>query len=347
MKRYFRIIALFLFAALCLSGLSGCTKQTQAFTESRFDCFDTFSTLTVYTDSEAQFEAYLALFDEELVRYHQLLDIYHSYEGIHNLKTINDAAGEAVTVCPELIAFFEFAKEAYTVTGGLTNIALGGVTALWHDAREVANAHPESAALPDEARLTEALAHTDLNCLVLTEDTVRLTDPHLSLDAGALGKGYVAQVIAEALTEAGCDSFLINLGGNTVAYGQKPQNTPWRVRIEIPPEVSELSSPVIELRDMALVTSGTYHRYFTVGETRYHHVIDPNTGYPTDTCLSVSVLCADAALADAMSTALLCLSVEEGLALVETLEGIEAFWILPDGTTRQSTGFDAYEGDAP
>ena len=171
-----------------------------------------------------------------------------------------------------------------------------------------------------------------------------MSDPLLSLDAGALGKGYAARAIGEALSRAGCTDFLINLGGNTVAYGTKPGGEPWRVTVEIPEEAGDTASPILALRDMALVTSGTYQRYFTVDDVRYHHVIHPDTGYPADTALSVSVLCADSALADAFSTALLNCPPAEGLAWAETLEGIEAFWILPDGTTQQTSGFAAYVG---
>ncbi len=333
--------------ALLLGMLAGCAPRQKQYQETWFEWFDTFSTLTVYTDSKESFDRYAALCASYLETYHQFLDIYHEYDGVNNLKTINDHAGKEVSIDPRLGGFLRFAVDMHQKTNGALNIGLGGVLSLWHEAREAALRSPHEAALPDEAALQAALAHTDLSFMRLSEDgsTVCLTDPELSLDAGALGKGYVARLISDALADAGCESFLLNLGGNTIAYGEKPHGAAWLVGVESPGEGIEYEQS-IRLENRALVTSGSYQRYFTLAGVRYHHIVDAASGYPEHHFLSVSVLCPDAALADALSTALFCMTEEEGRSLLETLkEDVEVLWIRADGSIRASDGWSDHVGN--
>ena len=136
-------------------------------------------------------------------------------------------------------------------------------------------------------------------------------------------------------------TILLNLGGNTIAYGEKPDGSPWLVGIESPAEGIEYSSS-LALTDAALVTSGSYQRYFTVDGVRYHHIIDSESGSPAQGFLSVSVICPDSALADALSTALFCMTEEEGRALIASLPNVEVLWILTDGSMRTSDGWSAH-----
>lgn len=333
-----RLLSALLPLALVLLPLSGCAKSPAAYTKSWFEYFDTFSTLTAYADSQEQFDAYAELCDTLLGDWHRLLDIYHTYGEVKNLKSVNDAEGKTVSIEPRLGEFLQFGKEVCALTDGQTNLALGSVTALWHTARA-----SESPALPDREEIARAMAHTDIRAVVLSDgnDAVTLTDPLTRLDAGALGKGYAAQRIADALIEAGCNAFLLNLGGNTLAHGEKPDGTPWLVAVDAPEESSE-PLPNLQLRNASLVTSGSYQRYMTVDGVRYHHVIDPDSGYPDGKYYSVSVLCPDSAMADALSTALFCMSVEDGKALLSSIENAEALWIFEDGSTDQTDGWQAH-----
>lgn len=339
MKRF--LIAL-LISALLLPSLGGCSLQQKKYTNQGFEWFDTFYLLTVYTDNEEEFDRYATLCRNMIREYHQLLDIYHTYDGINNLKTVNDRAGEAVDVEPRLYEFLRYAQEMHELTDGYTNIAIGSVTTLWHEAREQA-ANGEEAALPDAKKIAEAMTHTDIQSLHLLENerTVLLSDPLCSLDAGALGKGYVAQKIANALVKEGCESFLLNMGGNTVAFGSKPQNEPWLVGIQTP-EGHKGYEGSLRLSGEALVTSGSYERNLTVDGVPYHHIIHPHTGYPNSTYQSVSVLCDNAALADALSTALFSMTPEAGMALVESLPHTEAIWMCANGSTLFSDGFESH-----
>ncbi len=264
MKVFSRIFSLCLCVLLCFSSLFGCSPKQEKMTDMGFDLFDSFYELTVYSNNREEFEHYAALCRNRLEEYHRLFDIYHTYDGLCNLKTINDRAGEAVSVSPALFAFLQYAKEIYTLTDGYTNIAMGSVLTLWHDARTGALTAPDRQGTPpDDAAIKQALAHTDMDSLVLSEDgtTVMLSDPLMSLDAGAIGKGYAAEQVAHELLSAGCTSFLLNVGGNTVAYGTKPNQEAWRAEIHAP-EGHKGYGQTFSLGGKALVTGGSYERYF-------------------------------------------------------------------------------------
>ena len=331
-------------AALLLPLCAGCAAKQKKYTDQAFEWFDSHYILTVYTSNEEDFERYAALCRAVIEKYHRLLDIYHTYEGLVNLKTINDAGGTAITVSEELFRFLQYAGEMHTLTEGYTNLAMGSVIALWQEAAQNAATLPyNEAPLPEPQALTEALAHTDIRSLVLSEQsyTVTLTDPLVTLNAGALGKGYAAEQVAKTLLDAGCGSFLLDLGGNVVAYGQKPGNTPWLVGIRQPSGHAGYVGSV-RLEGQSLVTSGSYERHFMSGGVRYHHIIHPTTGYPDNTYVSVSVLCDSSATADALSTALFSMSPDKGMALVDSLPDTEAVWLMSNGQTVVSQGFEAY-----
>ena len=342
MKKRYLMLTLLLIVALLLPPCAGCAKKQKKYTDQAFEWFDSYYSLTVYTDSQEKFDDYAALCRAILTEYHQLFDSYHTYDGVVNLKSINEADGTPLTVSPKLFEFLTFSREIHDLTHGYTNIAMGSVIALWQHAREQANAGLE-AVPPSEQAITDALTHTALSSLQMTEDSfsVAVSDPQMSLHAGAIGKGYAAQKTAKALQDAGCSSFLLDLGGNVVAYGQKPGNEPWRVGIRTPDGHAGYDGS-ITLSGTALVTSGSYERYFMANGVRYHHILHPETGFPSQDFVSVSVLCHNSALADALSTALFSMPLSDGMALIETFADTEAVWMLSDGQTVCSQGFERY-----
>ena len=229
-----------------------------------------------------------------------------------------------------------FSKELYAETGGRVNIAMGSVLSLWHDAREAGIENPEAAALPDDAALKEAAAHTDIGAIQIDEEagTVYFTDPELRLDVGAIAKGYAAQRVCENAPEG----LLISIGGNVCATGPKPDSgQPWVVGIEDPDDTSRYLH-TLYVDNYAVVTSGDYQRYYTVDGVVYHHIIDPDTLYPARYWRAVTIFCPDSGLADALSTALFTLPQAEGQALLDRFDA-EAMWVQSDGTLVYSPGF--------
>lgn len=322
-------------------------SQLNKYSAYSFDYFDTATTITGYAESQEAFDAVANAALAQLGEYHRLYDIYHRYEGMENLCTINDlvdGAHPTVKVDRRIIAMLLYAREMYDKTGGMVNVAMGSVLKLWHDYRTVGMSDPAAAALPPMEKLQEAARHTDIQKMVIDEEnsTVTLADPQMRLDVGAIAKGYATEQVAQWLEAQGITGWLLNVGGNVRAVGNKPDGTPWTVGLEHPDDDAADYLAYLSLTDEALVTSGSYQRYYVVGGKRYHHIIHPDTLMPAEGLKAVSILCPDSGMADALSTALFCMSVEEGKALIATMEDVEASWMIADGTHVVSDGWNAY-----
>ena len=313
-----------------------------------FTFFDTVSYIYSYkVETNEQFGKNCEGVSEILEEYHRLFDIYHEYSGVVNLRTLNkNAGGEAMVVDEKLIDFLLYAKELYALTNGEMNVMMGSVLRLWHDCREAAGKNPNSAVIPTEDKLAEAANHVDFSSLEIDEEncTVRISDPEASIDVGALGKGYATEKAAEYLIEKGALSYVLNIGGNIRIIGQKPDGSGWLTGIKDPFD-PESYAKRITISDVSCVTSGIYERYFVVDGSRYHHVIDKDTLMPSEHFASVTVITSDSGLADALSTALFCMSYEDGLALVQSIGGVEVFWVANDGTQYMTEGFVALVGE--
>ena len=233
----------------------------------------------------------------------------------------------------------------YTTTGGKVNVAMGSVLSIWHDYREQGLEEPWAAKLPPMDELTQAAAHTDINNVIIDEEssTVFLSDPLMKLDVGAIAKGYAVEMVARSLEEKNISGYVINVGGNVRTVGLKGDGNKWTVGIENPEENEDVPYlAYLELSDRSLVTSGSYQRYYTVDGKRYHHIIDPETLMPSDGYLSVSIVCKSSAMGDALSTALFCMTLEDGIELINSIDDAEAMWVMPDGTKHYSANFDSY-----
>jgi len=302
--------------------------------------FDTVVTVADYSGrSKRKFEENSAAVEKTLEYYHKLFDIYNDHSGVTGLYEINKNAGVApVKVPSELIEFLEFSKEMYTLSGGEVNIAMGAVLSIWHDLREGAIADPENARIPTEEELSEAAKHCDIEKLIIDKksSTVYLADKDMSLDVGAIGKGYAAERAAELLYERGAEGYVLNLGGNIRVIGEKPDGEGFKTGIK-DPLLSEDYAKIVTIKDTSAVTSGGYERYFSVGDRRYHHIIDKDTLFPAEYFASVTVITEDSGLADALSTALFCMSYEEGAALVKGLAEVRVIWVYHDGRIIDSS----------
>lgn len=313
--------------------VSGIKPQGRAY----FDLFDTVSYIYSYKgDSEKEFlenadEAYSVL-----LKYHRLFDIYHEYEGINNLCTINSNPLVDIEVEDELIDFLLYAREMCEITSGEMDIMMGSVLSLWHDAR-----YSQEPYLPSGESLEKASEYTGFEFLEIDKDkkTVKLLSPYASVDVGALGKGYATEKAAEVLEARGVSSYVLNIGGNIRIIGEKLDGTGWRTGIKDPKDPENSFVMTLELRDTSCVTSGSYERYFTVDGVRYSHIIDKDTLYPAVYFDSVTIIAKDSGLCDALSTALFAMPYEEGVALAESL-GADAIWVFKDGSVKYTEGLE-------
>ncbi len=317
----------------------GCTPslRAQRYEATWYDVFDTVTVLRGYAESREEFDRIADATHRTLREYHALFDIYHDAD-VPNLKTVNDAAGGApVAVDARLIGLLTFARDADEMTDRRVNCTLGAVLALWHDAREAATADPAAAKLPDAEALREAALHTGFDLVEINEQngTVRLTDSLARLDVGAIGKGYAAQRVFEALP----DGYVLSLGGNIAAKGARPDGSPFVIGLQDPDDPNALLHTVYA-ENLSVVTSGDYQRQFTIDGVRYHHIIDPDTLFPAARFRAVTVLHPDSSVADALSTALFLLDCDAGAALAAAY-GAEALWIDADGNERMTDGFRA------
>ena len=306
--------------------------------------FDTVSTVIGFAKSEEEFHEVTDFIDVELKEYNKLYDIYKSYEGVNNIRTINDKAGvEPVKVDNRIIELLEYCKELYTITGGKTNVAMGSVLSIWHHYRDMYSDDSSAAKLPDISYLKAAAQHTDINNVIIDKEnsTVFLADKEMSLDVGAVAKGYATEQIAKALEAKGINYYALNIGGNIRTIGTKADGNPWKTAVTKSDTPQNGGKQVkVNLSSSAFVTSGTYQRYYTVNGVQYHHIIDPETLMPKFDFISVSICCKDSGLADALSTATFNMTLEEGQTLINGFDGVEAMWITADGDIHYSNGFN-------
>jgi len=332
---------------MLIMNISACNKTEQSRFEAEFlELFDTATRIVGYAESEEKFTEYSQLIYDSLKEYHELYDIYNDYDGINNIKTINDNAGiKPVKVDQRIIDLINFSEEKYKITNGKTNIALGAVLKIWHDYRTEGIDDPEKAVLPPMDKLEAAKKHTDINNIIIDEanSTVFLNDPEMSLDVGAVAKGYATEQVSKIAKENGFVSGLISVGGNVRAIGSKSGgNEQWSVGIQNPDKESKDSIlKVVNISNMSLVTSGNYERYYTVNGKRYNHIINEETLFPSEYFASVSIICENSGTADALSTAVFSMPFEQGLELINSLDKTEAMWVYNDGEIKYSENFES------
>lgn len=298
-----------------------------------YEYFDTITTFMAYTKDEKEFDHYVNVLKDELKTYHELYNSYDAFDGLNNFRTINENAGkEPVKVDEKVIELIDYSKEMYELTGGKINIAMGSLLGLWHDYREMSLDNPDKAAIPEESMLVEASEHKDIDSIVVDEEkqTVFIKDPEVQIDIGAIGKGYATKIIANRLQEEGLKHGILSVGGDDVLIGNNPasENSYYKIAIQNP-NLEDKENPyssVVSLKNTSVVTSGDYQRYFMVDGKRYHHIIDPDTMYPSTKWRSVSVIMDDIARADTISTYLFILDLKEGQDFAKKI-GAEVMWI--------------------
>ncbi len=326
---------------LCLLTLGGCAvkqkSEQKQYTATFLEYFDTVTTVVGNAESKQDFENIVTPLRDELWHYHRLFDIYNEYSGINNLKTVNDKAAIApVKVDSAILELLQDCKYYYNETDKVFNPAMGSVLRLWHDARNDSINDPANAYLPDFVALSEASKHMDPDNIVLDfeNSTVFILDADLKIDVGAIAKGWAVEKICESAPKG----LLISVGGNVYATGGKNQgSSPWSVGI-VDPNADNSYIHSLNITSGSVVTSGSYHRAFTVDGKLYHHIIDPNTLYPSTYWVSVTIVTEDSGLADVLSTSLFLLEREDGQKLLDKF-GAVAMWVDAENNKYYSHGF--------
>ncbi len=329
-----------LITSLTLSStiLTGCTRNIAPISRTGF-YFDTVIQITLYdTEDESILDGCFALAE----KYENLFSVTKEGSDVWN---INHARRETITVSEETVSLLVKAVDYANTTEGRIDPTIRPVSALWDFGSE-GKAH-----VPKETDIKEALSHvscvtirfgigpSDATCESIYS-TVTLTDSEAAVDLACIAKGYIADQMKEYLLSEGVESACISLGGNVLTIGEKPDGSPFRIGIQEPfaPEGTTLDT--VEIRDTSVVTSGIYERCFNENGKLYHHVLDTSTGYPVDNELAgVTIICESSTKADALSTACLCLGLEEGRRYLDAEKDVAYLLITKDGTQYRSENF--------
>lgn len=255
-----------------------------------------------------------------------------------DISRINGAKGEWTEVSSETVDLIRKGLDYSEVSGGDFDITIGGVTKLWDF-----HAAEGEAEIPDEEAVSEAVKHVDYKGVEIDGSRVRLKDPESEIDLGGIAKGYIGDRMTEYLESRGVVSAVVNLGGNVICIGGKTDESGFVIGVETPFSDRKEIIGKVEAADKTLVTSGVYERRIEVDGKSYHHILDTATGWPAETDLDAVTLIADkgrSADIDALSTTCLIKGADGGMELIENTDGVEAVFVLSDGSIRTTDGAD-------
>lgn len=283
----------------------------------------TYVTLSIYADAQVPDRVFDDLFN--------LIDKYE-YMISKNIKgtelnKVNDNAGIApVKVSKDIIEMIKLGLKYADVTKGKFDISVGPLVDLWGIGTDFAH-------LPTDAEIKEKMALINYKKIIINEkdQTVYLTDKGMEIDLGAIAKGYIADRLKELIQKEGYKSAIINLGGNVLTVGTKPNSDNWNIGVRNPESDAGSTMGILKLKDNSIVSSGVYERFFIENNVRYHHIINATTGYPEqNNMLSVSIISERSVDGDALSTTVFLLGLKEGYKYIESLDGIGAVFIMSD-----------------
>ena len=305
-----RILCTFL---VCSLFLCGCTTNKEPISKTAI-YFDTVISIKIYDSQDTDILEQCFTFCEDFEQ-----TISRTIE-TSEISQINNSKGNPVEVSDTTIELLEKGIYYSELTNGAFDISIAPLSELWDFKNNPGN-------VPDENDINKALSHVSYQNILIEGNTVTLLDPNIAIDLGGIAKGYMADQLKNYLLSEGVESALIDLGGNILAVGTKPDNSNFTIGIKKPFEDGEMISTE-SINDISVVTSGCYERYFEVDDVIYHHILDTNTGYSCDNNLySVTIFSDKSVDGDALSTSCFALGLEEGIKLIESLEGIDALFV--------------------
>ena len=246
---------------------------------------------------------------------------------------INGKSGiEPVAVSQDVYELAEMACEFSDLSEGAFDVTIGPVMELW-------KVNGEFIVLPEEEKIEEKRSLVGYEKMALSENGIMLEEEGMMLDFGGIAKGYACDKTLEYLIAEGFTSALLDFGGNIYAHGLKPDGSLWRIGVAVPLVGENNYACVVNVQDMAVVTSGGYERYFESDGVLYHHILDPKTGYPVNNeLLSVTIIDPSSAKADALSTSCFVLGLQDGYKLLEDLDSSEGIFITKDYMVYATSG---------
>lgn len=335
-KKLWSIAIIFSFLTVIFTGCSSNnslnnSNEDQPLSRTEF-MMDTILTLKIYDKKDEK------ILDEAFDRLKEIENRMSISIEDSDISLINENAGiKPVQVHEDVYYVLEKAKYYATISNGAFDPTIGPIVDLWN----ISSDQPtERDSIPTDEEINNALDLVNYNELELMEDNyVYLKRKGMKVNLGGIVKGYAADEVKRIFTENGVKSAIIDLGGNIYALGQKLNGNPWNIGITNPFDPATSFVGVLPASDKSIVTSGDYERYIIYNGKRYHHIIDPHIGYPAENDVtSVSIISDNSIDGDALSTILFVLGVEDGLKLIEQLNGIEVVFITKDKEVITSEG---------
>ncbi|WP_195267276.1 FAD:protein FMN transferase [Eubacterium sp. 1001713B170207_170306_E7] len=337
-SKYLKLAGLVLAVCMAFVSLAGCGKEKVA-TRTDF-ALDTVITIAVYGQSDE------AVLKEPFNRIRELDNKLNAFSEDSEISKINAAAGqEPVAVSQDTFNAVKKGLEYSEKSGGAFDITIGPLVDLWKIET------PGEGTVPEQSDIDAARALVDYRKVVLDEaaQSVFLQEPGMKINLGAIAKGFIGDEVKAVLQSEGVERAIINLGGNVVLIGGKSKREPFTVSLADPEDplsngsISNASTlGVLKERDNAVVTSGDYERYFIGPDgKRYHHILDPKTGYPAESGLhQVTVTSGHSAEADALSTSFFVMGLDQAMAYIGGTEGIEAVFVTEDNRIVGTKGME-------
>lgn len=334
-KSAVRILLLTVLAAFVIISQTGCSNKEPVSRTAFY--LNTQCEIKIFDMKKGKAEDVLDKAFSEIENYESILSKTVEGSDVYN---INNAGGKAVKVTDDTVSVIELGLQMAELSGGRFDITIGEVTDLW-------NFTGDNPKVPDRASLQAALNHVDYRNIIVDGNTVALRDPKAQLDLGGVAKGYIADRTAEFLEAKGVERAVVNLGGNVVVIGEKAKDTPWNIGVERPYSDRTELIGAVAVKDATLVTSGIYERKFEQDGVLYHHVLDPDTGFPADSDLEAVTIKAakgNSGFCDGLSTVCLMLGKDKAMNLVKELQGkypkmcLEAAFIDKNNDMVQTEG---------
>ncbi|MBE6144274.1 MAG: FAD:protein FMN transferase [Firmicutes bacterium] len=318
------IISIFIINLLIIGFIYKKNKQ-ELYTTNLF-YMDTYINIKFYSNNEKNAIKALEEAENLYETYHNLTDRYNSSS---ELYLVNHTFSE-LEIDERLYNLIDYSKNWHSKSNGLFNINMGDVIDIWKKYRDSGTGIPTK---------EELKVNIDINSFTLLENNTIL-NKNANIDLGGIVKGYVTNLVGEAFSKLGIEDYIINAGGN-VLVGKKAKGK-YKIGIESPINTGEIYQ-VVTGNNISVVTSGSYERFYEYNGKMYHHIINPNTLYPSGFMKSVTVVCEDSALADILSTTLFLMPIEDGKNYLKQFENVEAVWFDNNNNIIKSEGFNKYE----
>lgn len=325
LKLNFYRLCLLICCLLCTPAFICCSKPVAKETATGF-YFNTIITVTVYEPGASPDSLSASVLVQncmDMAAYYEQL-FSRTVEG-SDVWNINHSNTTPVTVSEDTITLLSTALSYAELSEGLVDPTIGTLSVLWDF---TGNAQT----VPSDMQIEEALSHVNYQSVIIDGNQVALTDPYACIDLGFIAKGYIADRMKEYLLSEGVTSAVINLGGNVLTIGNKPDDSDYTIGVQKPFADTGTALLTLSISDKSVVSSGNYERYFYADNILYHHILSTKDGYPAKSDLSqVTIISSHSVDGDALSTLCFILGYKDGRALIESLPDTEAIFVTSDG----------------